>query len=93
MKLIDVVECCQYAIIRSAYDCYELDVSRDDDDYKSIKFERTISLACLISERDYIFDVIRYADGEDANNIEKVDVYSAVLDSGEEVDIYVPEFW
>lgn len=93
MKLIDALGISQNAIMGTEYNCFEHDVTRDVDEYKSVEFKRTINSGDLKKELDYVFRIIRESDGDDADNIESVDEYIAVLESGEKVNIYVPDLW
>lgn len=75
----------QYAVYDCDNNCFVNDVSRDDDDYISVVFSRSLKIDEI---PDYVSELIRnedcYADMDGS-----VDVYEAVLDSGESFKVYV----
>ena len=83
-KIYDVINE-QFAVYDCDNDCFVNDVSRDDDDYISVVFSHTSKFEEI---PDYVSDVIRYADSY-ADMDGCVDVYEAVLDSGESFKVYV----
>ena len=93
MKLIDTLGISQNAIMETEYNCFEHDVTRDDDEYKSVEFKRTINAEYLKKELGYVFRIIQESDGDDADKIETVDEYIAVLENGEKVSVFVPDLW
>lgn len=94
MKLYDFIPDHNYAVLCSEYNCSQIDVTREDEEYKTITLNRTLNLDELkADDLSVVYDAIRYADGDDADNIEFVAEYRAVTSGGETVDIYVPDLW
>lgn len=83
-KIYDVINE-QFAVYDCDNNCFVNDVSRDDDDYISVVFSRSLKIDEI---PDYVSELIRnedcYADMDGS-----VDVYEAVLDSGESFNVYV----
>ena len=83
-KIYDVINE-QFAVYDCDNNCFVEDVSRDDDDYISVVFSRSLKIDEI---PDYVSELIRNEDccaDMDGN----VDVYEAVLDSGESFKVYV----
>lgn len=91
MKIYDVIRE-QFAIYETDGGCVSYDVSRDDDDYRSVTFSRRLRMADLkkMSEDDDngVYDLIVWEESF-PDEIEYVEEYNAVLDSGERFNVYV----
>lgn len=91
MKIYDVITE-QFAVYDCETGCFTSDVSRDEDEYRSVTFSRRLTMEDLkkMEEDDDngVYDLIAREDPFSVE-IECVEEYIAVLDSGEEVKVYV----